>query len=85
MLFDGYVCVTTGVTWNAISNFLGYLKLSRPKGQGIAEQDGYTLAWLTFPELVRQYIVWNRRRAGNMRHHGLATFLQTVLSFIAPQ
>ncbi|MEB2399339.1 MAG: helix-turn-helix transcriptional regulator [Alcaligenaceae bacterium] len=85
MLFEGYVCVTGGVTWNAISSYLGYLKLPRPKGQGIPECDADTLAWLTFPELVRQYLVWNRRRAGNIRHHGLATFLQTILSFIAPR
>jgi transcriptional regulator with XRE-family HTH domain len=84
MLFEGYVCVTAGVTWNAISNYLGYLKLPRPKGQGIPENEADTLAWLTFPDLIRQYLVWNRRRAGNIRHHGLVTFLQTILSFIAP-
>lgn len=84
MLFDGYVCVTAGVAWNAISNYLGYLKLPRPKGQGTPENEADTLAWLTFPELIRQYLVWNRRRAGNIRHQGLVTFLQTILSFIAP-
>src|SRR5690606_25923520 len=31
MLFEGYVCVTAGVAWNSISNYLGYLKLPRPK------------------------------------------------------
>ncbi len=85
MLFDGYVCITAGVAWNNISNYLGYLRLPRPKGQGIEDSDVDTLAWLTFPELIKQYVLWNRRRAGNVRHNGLVTFLQMILSLVAPQ
>lgn len=85
MLFDGQVCVTSSVAWSNFSQYLGYLRLPKPKGQGILKTEVDTIAWLAVPELVRSFLAWNRRRAGNIRHRGLSTFLQQAISFVAPQ
>ncbi|MDM0018015.1 helix-turn-helix domain-containing protein [Variovorax saccharolyticus] len=85
MLYEGQVCVTGAVAWNSISQFLGYLRLPKPSGQGIPDDAVDTIAWLAVPEFIRGFNSWKRRRAGNIRHRGLSTFLQMAISFVAPK
>lgn len=85
MLYDGQVCVTGAVAWNSISQYLGYLQLVKPSGQGLPKNAVDTMAWLVVPEFVRAFNSWKRRRAGNIRHRGLSSFLQMVISFLAPK
>ena len=73
------------MAWHKISAYLGWLKLPAQQGGiGIDEGDVETLAWLVVPELLEQFMDWNKARLGK-RNQGVIYFLALIASLVRPR
>lgn len=84
MLVDGQICVTSGVQWQSISPYMGWLSSPAPNGLNLAADVVDTLAWLTHPEHIIAYARWLIRRSGQKFHNGVNVFLASVESYLRP-
>ncbi|EIN00394.1 hypothetical protein WQE_15226 [Paraburkholderia hospita] len=84
MLCDGQVCATASVHYGFISRYLGFLAAPAPLGRGKPHASCDTLGWLASVPNVTAYTQLMRRRAGNITHHGVLTFIASVRSHLRP-
>ncbi|MFM0059670.1 hypothetical protein PQR64_28960 [Paraburkholderia phytofirmans] len=82
MLCDGLVCVTGGAHWAFFGQYLGFLTSPHFGRSAIDRSHADTLAWLAVPAYIKSYVQFLRRRAGNITHHGVVTFLNNVRSHL---
>lgn len=84
MVFGNMSCATAGVQWRMVSSYLGWLKLPRPAGAGLAPDCVDTIAHLADADRVIAYARWLIHRAEGKVHNGVTVTLQTFCSYLRP-
>jgi integrase len=65
-LDDGRKVPSGHINWSYLRHYLGWLTLAEAKGgRGISVEAVQSIAWLTLPDLLEQYLHWTAERAGN--------------------
>lgn len=82
---DGKEVASSRVAWARTSAYLGWLRLpSEQGGIGLPEVDVLTLAWLTVPDNLEDFLNWTRDRIGK-RNQGVNQFLAFIASLVRPR
>lgn len=76
---------SAGVLWNHTAAFLGFLQLNPDSGGwGLEPEVAQSLAWLSVPEAVEDYLEFAAERAGGLRHTGQAVFCSALAALNHP-